>query len=326
MSAASRPDDDPERRPLLDGHRDEDEDCADTSRKCANANSPNASETSLGTELKVLAKYSGPLVLTYFIQYGFQMVIILVASQLSTDELAGVSLGITTANILGYAVFEGMATCLDTLCSQSYGSGRLSEVGLWIIRFTILVHIVAIPIGLSWLFSEQILRALVPSEELAAHAGTFLRYSLIGVPGYASFEAGKRFLQAQGNFTGGLYTLLVCLPITMGLTYALVITADMRVAGAALAASLTNLLRPLLLAAYSLFLNRSTLKCWPSASEIRSSWNKEYFAMLPLAASGTVMTLSEWLSFEILTFSLTYLGNAPLAAQTFLSTTVVLVC
>jgi MATE family multidrug resistance protein len=33
------------------------------------------------------------------------------------------------------------------------------------------------------------------------------------------------------------------------------------------------------------------------------------------------MTLSEWLSFEILTFALTYLGNAQLAAQTFLSTT-----
>lgn len=318
MSADTRRDAVSERQPLLDGHRDFDESGSETSTTPTN----NAAlDISLGTELKVLAEYSGPMVLTYFLQYGYQISVILVASQLSTDELAGVSLGITTAMIIGYAIFEGMATCLDTLCSQSYGSGRLSEVGLHTIRFTILVHLVAIPIGLLWLFSEQILRALVPSEEVAAHAGTFLRYALIGVPGYASFEAGKRFLQAQGNFTGGLYVLLICLPVTIGLNYALVIAADMRVSGAALAASLTNTLRPLLLAAYSLFLNRSTLKCWPSKSEIVSTWNKEWYAMLRLAASGTVINLSEWLSFEILTFSLAYLGNAPLAAQTFLTTT-----
>lgn len=322
-----RRDDATERQPLLDGNRDEAGNYNDpSSTKITNNVPTHDSEITLGTELKVLARYSGPLALTYFIQFAFQMVVILVASQLSTDELSGVSLGITTANILGYAIFEGMATCLDTLCSQSYGSGRLSEVGLHTIRFTILVHMVAVPIGLFWLFSPQILRVLVPSDQLAADAGTFLRYSLIGIPGYASFEAGKRFLQAQGNFTGGLYTLVLCLPITFGLTYALVITADMRVAGAALAASLTNLLRPLILASYSLIFNRATLICWPSASEIRASWSKEWYAMLPLAAAGTVTTLSEWLSFEILTFSLTYLGNAPLAAQVFLSSTVNLVC
>lgn len=328
MTTTQRQNETSERQPLLNGHRSDAEDRVGTSSSKVTEDDadPNpASGISLGTEMKVLARYSGPLALTYFIQFGFQMVVILVASQLSTLELAGVSLGITTANILGYAIFEGMATCLDTLCSQAYGSGRLSEVGLHTIRFTILVHLVAIPIGLFWAFSEQILRVLVPSEELAAHAGVFLRYSLIGIPGYASFEAGKRFLQAQGNFTGGLYTLVVCLPVTFGLTYALVITADMRVAGAALAASLTNLLRPLLLASYSLFINRSTLQCWPSSSEIRAFWNKEYYAMLPLAAAGTVTTLSEWLSFEILTFSLTYLGDAPLAAQVFLSSTVNLV-
>lgn len=37
------------------------------------------------------------------------------------------------------------------------------------------------------------------------------------------------------------------------------------------------------------------------------------------------MTLSEWLQFEILTFCTSYLGTAALAAQTFLSTTAVLV-
>jgi MATE family multidrug resistance protein len=132
---------------------------------------PNDSDFSLRDELGVLLRYSGPLVITYLLQYGYQMVVILVASQLSTDELAGVSLGITTSNIIGYAIFEGMATSLDTLCSQAYGSGRLSDVGMSTVRFLVFVHLAAVPIAVLWMFSEAILRALVPSAELAAHAG-----------------------------------------------------------------------------------------------------------------------------------------------------------
>ncbi|KAK4613442.1 hypothetical protein CLAFUW4_09043 [Fulvia fulva] len=276
-------------------------------------------------ETWILLRYSGPLALTYLLQYVYQIVVILVASRLSTDELAGVSLGTTTSNILGYAVFEGMATALDTLCSQAYGAGRMTDVGMHTVRFTIFLHIVAIPIALLWLFAEHILILVkVPSKPLIENAGSFLRFSLIGVPGYASFEAGKRFMQAQGNFAAGFYVLLACLPINIALTWALVVPAGMRVAGAALATSLTNCLRPILLIAYAIFVNRSTLKCWPSTKEIRGYWNHEWKSMIWLAIPGALMTLSEWLQFEILTCT-SYLGTAALAAQTFLSTTAVLV-
>ncbi|CAK3903183.1 MATE efflux family [Lecanosticta acicola] len=281
---------------------------------------------SLKAETIIMLQYSGPLVLTHLLQYVFSLIIILVASQLSTDELAGVSLGSTTANILGYAVFEGMATALDTLCSQAFGASAFTDVGMHTIRFTIFIHLVAIPIGLLWFFSEELLLLVnVPSLAVAQNAGVFLRCSLIGIPGYASFEAGKRFMQAQGNFTAGFYVLLLCLPISAGLTWILVYTANMRVAGAALAASLTNLLRPLLLAAYARFIDRSTLQCWPSAKELKASWTKEWKPMISLAISGVLMSLCEWLCYEILTFCTTYVGAASLAAQTFLGTSAVLV-
>lgn len=264
--------------------------------------------------------------LTISQQYVFSLIIVLVASQLSTDELAGVSLGMTTANILGYAVFEGMATALDTLCSQAYGASAFTEVGMHTIRFTIFIHLVAIPIGLLWFFSEDLLVLVnVPSLAVAANAGSFLRYSLIGVPGYASFEAGKRFMQAQGNFAAGFYVLLICLPINAGLTWVLVYTANMRVAGAALAASLTNNLRPLLLAAYSRFIDPESLKCWPSTKEIAASWKKQWKPLVGLAVPGVLMSICEWLSYEILTFCTAYVGTASLAAQTFLGTSSYLV-
>jgi MATE family, multidrug and toxin extrusion protein len=47
--------------------------------------------------------------------------------------------------------------------------------------------------------------------------------------------------------------------------------------------------------------------------------------MVRLSASGAVMTLCEWFAFEILNFSTSYVGTAHLAAQTFLSSTSVLI-
>lgn len=140
-------------------------------------------EVSLTNEASILVRYSGPLVVTYFLQYVYQLVIIGVAAQLSTEEIAGVSLGITTSNITGYALFEGFATALDTLCSQAYGSRRLTDVGLYTIRGTILVHLAAVlPVGTLWLCSSYIFERLVPQPELVEHASSFLYWTLIGVP------------------------------------------------------------------------------------------------------------------------------------------------
>ncbi|KAF2160645.1 hypothetical protein M409DRAFT_70377 [Zasmidium cellare ATCC 36951] len=283
-------------------------------------------EISLRAEAGIFLRYSTPLTLTYLLQYANSLIVIIVASRFSTDELAGVSLGITTSNIIGYAIFEGMATALDTLCSQAYGASRLTDVGMHTIRFTVFVHLVAIPIALLWFFSNNLLLlAHVPSRALAEHAGTFIRYLLISISGYATFEAGKRYMQAQGNFLAGFFVLLACLPIQIFCTWALVQGGGMRVAGAALVASVTNLVLPLLLAGYAMFVNTEALQCWPSFEQIRLGWRKNWKIMVLLAIPGALMSLSEWLCFEILTFCTSYVGTASLAAQTFLSTTAVVV-
>lgn len=276
-------------------------------------------EVTWQSETRVITRHSIPLIGTYLLQYLYSLVIILVCSQLSTEELAAVSLGITTTNIIGYAVFEGAATALDTLCAQAYGAGNLQLVGLHTLRFTIFIHIAAIPIAALWLLSPQYMPYLVPSNDLARNASTFMQWSVIGIPGYATFEAGKRFMQAQGNFTGGLIVLIACLPINIFCNWLLVFHFDLRIAGAALAAAITNFVRPLLLAGYALCVNRAVLQCWPSRVEWRSLWTN-WKPIVNLAFPGVIMTLGEWAAFEILTFATSYVGTAALAAQTFLTT------
>lgn len=279
-------------------------------------------ETWLG-EYKLIMSYSLPLIGTYLLQYLFPCVVVFVASRLSTDELAGVSIGSTTSNIIGYAVFEGMATALDTLCSQAWGAGQPKMVGIHCVKFIIFIHLVAAPIAVLWALSPQILGAILPSRELAAQAGTFLRLSIIGIPGYAMFEAGKRFMQAQGNFNAGLVVLILCLPFSVGFNWLFVFHLEMRVAGAALAAALVNAVRPILLVGYVLLWDRKSLQCWPTTLD--RSMLKNWGPMVRMSIPGALMTLSEWLSFEILTFATSYVSTAELAAQTFLSVTMLLV-
>ena len=286
--------------------------------------SKSSAEVTWKTESKLIAKHSIPLIGTYLLQYFYNLVVVLVCSRLGTEELAAASLGITTTNIVGYAVFEGMATALDTLCAQAYGAGNPQLVGIHVLRFTIFIHLVAIPIGALWLFAPEILPHLVPSNELAQNAGTYMRWSLISIPGYASFEAGKRFMQAQGNFTSGLLVLLACVPINIFFNWLFVFQLDLRIAGAALAAGLTNAVRPFLLIGYVIVINRATLQCWPSSWEWRTLFTN-WKPMVNLAIPGAIMTLSEWMAFEILTFATSYAGTAALAAQTFLATSAIVV-
>ena len=63
---------------------------------------------------------------------------------------------------------------------------------------------------------------VVPEPRIAILAGQYLRVILIGAPGYACFESGKRYLQAQGLFSASLYVLLICAPLNAFLNWLLV--------------------------------------------------------------------------------------------------------
>ncbi len=87
-----------------------------------------------------------------------------------------------TANITCYAPLQGLATSLDTLCSQAYGSGHKHLVGLQAQRMTYLLWLLLVPISLVWIFSEPILISLVPDADTAVLAARYLRILVAGDP------------------------------------------------------------------------------------------------------------------------------------------------
>jgi multidrug resistance protein, MATE family len=170
-------------------------------------------ETTWKTEFFVLIKYSLPLMLTCILQYSLSGASVIAVGHLGRTELGAVSLAIMTSNVTGYCAYAGLATSLDTLCAQAYGSGKPHLVGLHLQRTVYFLWIITIPIAAVWLSGTQILLLITPEPESAELAGLFLKVLVVGAPGFALFEAGKRFVQAQGLFNANLYVLLICAPL-----------------------------------------------------------------------------------------------------------------
>jgi MATE family multidrug resistance protein len=271
-------------------------------------------DTTWQRETKVLLKTSGPLILTFLLQYSLPVASIFTVGHIGTTELGAVSLASMTASITGYAVYQGLATSLDTLCAQAYGSGRKHLVGLQLQRMLYFLWIITIPICLIWGFGTQILSLIVPEAETARLAGLYLKVLIAGAPGYAAFESGKRYVQAQGLFSATTYILLICAPLNAFLNWLLVWRLKWGFIGAPIAVSITENVMPVLLFLYVYFIDG--YQCWGGFDKRAL---KNWTPMIKLALPGLVMVLAEFLAFEILTLSSSWIGATPLAAQSILS-------
>jgi len=168
-------------------------------------------------EIKTIVLSTAPMMLSMLLQTSVSVSSIFVVGRLGPRELSAVSLANLTAIITGYAVYQGFSLGLDTLCPQAYGAGQHQLVGLHTQRMAAFLLLVTIPIGAFWFNAGKVISFLIPDEhgEAAQLAGTYLRIVLLGAPGFACFEAGKKFVQAQGLFRATLTVLLICAPLNI---------------------------------------------------------------------------------------------------------------
>lgn len=174
---------------------------------------------------------------------------------------------------------------------------------------------ISIPIIVLWFFADRILIRIVPEKEVAMLAGLYLKVVALGAPGYACFESGKRFVQAQGLFSASLYVLLICAPLNAVMNYVFVWQFGWGFIGAPIAVAITDNLMPLFLFLYVYFIDGS--ECW---NGVTTRALRNWGPMIKLALPGLLMVEAECLAFEVLTLASSYLGTTPLAAQSVLST------
>ncbi|EGV63061.1 hypothetical protein CANTEDRAFT_106835 [Yamadazyma tenuis ATCC 10573] len=275
-------------------------------------------EATFEREFKFTVNSSGPLIVSFFLQYLLSVTTIFAAGKLGPKELAAASLAVCTFNITGLAVYQGMSTSLDSLCSQAFGSGDLHNVGVYFQRCSLMILVVTIfPLSIIWWFSASILEPLVGDAELAQLAQLYLRISTLGTPGLFLFETGKRFLQAQHIFHAATYILMIVAPINILLNYLLVWspTYGLGYIGAPIAVSIVYWLMTLLMIGYIVFVDGR--KCWNGFDWQKATIN--WIPMLKLALPGVIMVEAEYLAFEVLTILAASFGTDSLAAQSIAS-------
>ncbi|KAK4222463.1 putative transporter [Podospora fimiseda] len=274
-----------------------------------------AIKTTWQREAKTLVQYAAPLIVAFLLHYSVTIGSVLTVGRLGMVELAAVNLATMTASITCYVPVQGLSTCLDTLCAQAYGSGHKHLVGLQAQRMTWLLWMLMIPIAVLWWFSEPILASMVPDRETASLAALFLRVLILGMPGVAALESGKRFLQSQGLFNATTYALLIGAPLSFLQNYLFVFKFGWNFGGAALAMAITQNLLPLLLVVYVRYVDG--MQCWDGFSrKAFSNWGP----MIKLALPGMIMIEAQFSVLEILTIAAGQFGTAQLAAQSILVT------
>ena len=206
-----------------------------------------------------------------------------------------------SAAITCLAPFQGLSTSLDTLCAQAYGSGHKHLVGLQFQRMTFFLFTLAIPVAITWWFSEGILRHIVPDPESARLAGQYLRIMIFSIPGFILFEGAKRFTQAQGLFRATTYVLIIAAPLNVLVIWLLVYKFELGFIGAPIGVAFTDNLMPLLLSFYVKYVDGS--QCWGGFSK-RAFTN--WWIMIKLALPGMIMVSTRCCVLPVYAASLTF--------------------
>ena len=163
-----------------------------------------------------------PLILAALLECSLSTASIIAVGRLGTIELGAASVASMLANFTGYMIYYGLTSALDILCVREFDNGMHHLVSVHFQRMLYLLLIVTVPIIVLWSFAEQILPRILSDKEVAILAGRYLRIIAWGTPGFALFESGKRYIQAQGLYSASPYVLGICAPVNALLNWILV--------------------------------------------------------------------------------------------------------
>ncbi|ETV72447.1 hypothetical protein, variant [Aphanomyces astaci] len=171
----------------------------------ADGASNEAATISLWDEVSSLVTLAAPIVFTLFMEFIPSITNIILVGQMQTPNLKqyvdATAMAVMYTNITSYSVGLGMATALDTLCTQAYGAGNLRKFGVLLQSALLGMALTLVPVTLLNWFSGDILKLLGQEPALADLTGAFIRVMTVGYPALYAFEVLKKLVQAEGVTT-----------------------------------------------------------------------------------------------------------------------------
>lgn len=263
-------------------------------------------------ELKKLLEVAGPMAALNCVVYVRAMVSVLCLGRLGGLQLAGGALSVGFTNITGYSVLAGLASGMDPVCGQAFGSGNYGMIGLALQRTILILLLVSIPISGLWYNLESILLALRQDPAITAVAGVYCFWSLPDLLANSFLQPLRIYLKSQGLATPMFWCSAAAVVLHVPLNILLVFVLELGVPGVALAAVWTNFNMVLFILSY----------LWYSGA-LKGTWVpwsvkclREWCPLLSLALPSCLAVCLEWWWYEIMTVVAGYLPNPQVAVAT----------
>ncbi|KAJ9675262.1 hypothetical protein PVL29_024283 [Vitis rotundifolia] len=234
---------------------------------------------------------------------------VLFLGRLGSLELAGGALSIGFTNITGYSVLVGLASGLEPVCSQAYGSKNWELLSLSLVRMVLILGVAIIPISFLWVNLDRVMVAMGQDKEITAMAARYCLYSLPDLATNTVLQPLRVYLRSQRVTKPMMYCSLVAVALHVPLNAVMVEVMGLGVEGVAMASVVTNLNMVVLMAGYVY---------------VRGGWEVKWRVgiggvcggvgpLLKLAVPSCIGICLEWWWYEIVTVLAGYLPNPTLA-------------
>ncbi|KAL0369207.1 UNVERIFIED_CONTAM: protein DETOXIFICATION 54 [Sesamum calycinum] len=201
-------------------------------------------------ELKELWSMALPITAMNCLVYVRAVVSVLFLGRLGSLELAGGALSIGFTNITGYSVLVGLASGLEPVCSQAYGSKNWELLSLSLHRMIFILFLAIIPISVLWVNLESIMLFMGQDKDITSMAAVYCIYSIPDLLTNTFLQPLRVYLRSQGVTKPQMWCTLMAVIFHVPLNYVLVVVMGLGVPGVAMASVLTNLHMMVLMMGY----------------------------------------------------------------------------
>lgn len=178
-----------------------------------------------------------------------------------------------------------MASCLDTLCGQAFGAEQHHLLGVYKQRAMLVLTLTSIPISLVWAYTGEILVFFRQDPEIAAGAGSYIRFMIPALFLSGMLQCHTRFLQMQNVVLPVMLSSAVTAVVHVAFCWLLVFKLGLGTKGAALGNVVSNFFNLSFLAVY--------VRLSPSCKASWAGFSGEAFrgipAFLKLAVPSALM-------------------------------------
>ncbi|XP_010524719.1 PREDICTED: protein DETOXIFICATION 55-like [Tarenaya hassleriana] len=201
-------------------------------------------------EMKRLSDISFPITAMGLLNYLKNMTSVVSMGRLGSLELAGGALAVGFTNITGYSVLSGLASGMEPLCGQAFGSKNFSLASLTLKRTILLLLLASLPISLLWLNLHPLMLVLRQNPPIINIASLYCRFALPDLLANSVLHPIRIYLRSRGTTWPLMWCTLLSVIFHVPITWLFTFYLSLGVAGVAVSSVVSNFISLFFLLCY----------------------------------------------------------------------------